>query len=108
MDRCGIRLHGCNQRMSDLVVGYNKFLFLGEHTVLLLVTSNDYLNALLHICLRGKFSSVADSPQCRFIHNVRQLGSGCPGCSLGDLAEIHIVGYLDLLCVYFQYLLTSL
>ena len=70
MDRCGICLHGSYQRMANLMVGNDQLLFLGKHTVLLLVSCYDYLNALLHICLCGKLSSVTDSSQCRFIYNV--------------------------------------
>lgn len=45
---------------ADLVVGNDQFLFVGHDLILLLVSGDDNLNALLQIRLGDEFSSITD------------------------------------------------
>ena len=102
VNRSGIRLHRCDESMSDLVVGDDKLLLLRENAALLLVSGDNYLYTLLHIRLRCESSAVADRTERSLIHDIRKLGAGCSGRGLGDLVEIDVVRQLDLLGVNFE------
>ena len=47
----GMALQCCDECMADLVVGNDQFLFVGHDLILLLVSGDDNLNALLQIRL---------------------------------------------------------
>ena len=97
LHRGGVGLHGRHQRMANLVVGDDLLLVVGHNGILLLVTGDDHLDALLQIRLRGEAAVVPDGPQSRLVDDVGQLCAGSTGGHAGHLVEIHILGDLDLL-----------
>ena len=108
MHRRGMRLHSSHQGVSHFMVGYDQFLFIGKNLVLLLISGDNHLNAFLQICLGGKFPAVPDRPESRFIYNVSQIGAGSSRSRLGNIAEIHLIGNLDLSGMDLQDLFSSL
>ena len=56
--------------MPDLMVGYDQFLLVGKHTVLLLITGDNNLDTLLEVCLCCELTSVTDSTESCLIDDV--------------------------------------
>ena len=95
LDRGAVGLHGRDERMSDLVVGDNELLLVGQDRVLFLITRDDDLNALLHIRLIGEPSAVPDGAQGRLVDDVGKFRAGGACRHSGDLVEIDVCADLD-------------
>ena len=91
-----------NQCMSDFMIRYNQFFFCGKYLILLLISGNNRLNTLFKIRLCYKLPVLTNRPQCRFIHHIRQLRSGCPGCCSCDRVKVNVISQSDLFRMNFQ------
>ena len=97
-----VALHRGNQRMADLVVGYDLLLMIRKDCILFLVSSYDNFNALLQIRLCDNLSSAADSPQSSLVDDICKLCTRSTGGHAGDLLKVNPIRQLDLLAVYLQ------
>ena len=93
--------------MTDLVISHRPFLFVRQNRILLLITGNDNFDALFQIRLCRIGSAVTHRAQRSLIYNIRQLRPGCSGRHSGNLVEIHIIRYLDLLRMYLKNCLSA-
>ena len=107
VNRCRLGLLCGNQCMSDLMVGNDQFFLIGKNTVLLLISGDNYLDALFKVCLCGKFSALTYCTQCCFIDDVRKLCTGSSGCCFSNLIKAYGISNLNLLCMNFKDLFTS-
>ena len=101
-------LQCCDECMADLVVGNDQFLFVGHDLILLLVSGDDNLNALLQIRLGDEFSSITDGTKCCLINNVGKLSTRCTCCCSRNCVKVNIVCNLNLCRMYLQNILTTL
>ena len=87
--------------MADLVIGNYLLLLVSKDRILLLVSCDDYLDALLEVGLACSLAPVADSSESCLIYYIGKLSTGCAGCHSCDSAVVDVVLDLDLLGMYF-------
>ena len=92
-----MRLHRRYKRMPDLMIGNNKLLLIREHGILLLIPSDDNLDALLEISLIHDGAAISDSPQRCLIYYIRKLCATCTGCGTCDDIPVYRTFYLHIL-----------
>ena len=100
-------LQCCDECMADLVVGNDQFLFVGHDLILLLVSGDDNLNALLQIRLGDEFSSITDSTECCLVDHIGKFCTRSTGCHTCDRIVIDIVAHADVFRMDFQDFLTA-
>ena len=98
-NRSGVRLHGCNERVTDLVVCDGLLFLVGKHRVLLLVACDDDLDGLFKARLRHDRAVIAHCAKGSLVDHIRQLCTRSAGGHTRDGVEVHIVCGLDLLRV---------
>ena len=101
-------LHRCHQRVSDLMIGDDQFLFICQNSVLLLVSRNDDFNALLKVGLVGKFSAVPHRAESRFIYDIGKFRAGSACCHPRYFVKIDVLAALDLPGVNLEDILPAL
>jgi hypothetical protein len=74
--------------MPDFVIGHDAFFLIGQNGIFLLVAGDDDFHTFLKISLTGGGTTIADSPQGRFIDDVGQFRAGGAGSQTGDRREI--------------------
>ena len=94
--------------MADLVIGYDPLLFVGEDGVLLLISGDDGLDALLQVRLGHQLPAVPHRSQGGLVDDVGQLRAGCAGGHPGHGGKVHVLRQLDLLGVDLQNFLPPL
>ena len=104
----GVRLQCGDERVADLVVGDRPLFLVGEDGIFLLITRDDDLDALLKVGLRGKAPAVAHGAQRGLVDDVCKLCARGAGGHARDLAEVHVLGDLDLAGVHLEDLLAAL
>ena len=103
-----MRLQCGDERVADLVVGDRPLFLVGEDGIFLLITRDDDLDALLKVGLRGKAPAVAHGAQRGLVDDVCKLCARGAGGHACDLAEVHVLGDLDLAGVHPEDLLAAL
>ena len=106
-NRSGMALQCCDECMADLVIGNDQFLFVGHDLILLLVSGDDNLNALLQIRLGDEFSSITDSTECCLVDHIGKFCTRSTGCHTCDRIVIDIVAHADVFRMDFQDFLTA-
>ena len=100
-------LQCCDECMADLVIGNDQFLFVGHDLILLLVSGDDNLNALLQIRLGDEFSSITDGTECCLVDHIGKFCTRSTGCHTCDRIVIDIVAHADVFRMDFQDFLTA-
>ena len=102
LHRRGMGLLRRDQRVADLMIGDDLFLMVRQDGILLLVSGDDHLDALLQIRLGHHLPAVAHRAQSGFVDDVGKLRAGSAGGHAGDHGKVHIGIYLHLFRVHLQ------
>ena len=94
--------------MADLVIGDRALLGIRQDGVLLLVASDDDLDALLEIRLRHLAAARAHSAQRALVDDVGELCARGTGGHARDRVEVDIVCHADLFCMDLEDILAPL
>ena len=108
VNRSRFCLFGCDKCMSNFMIGYDQFLFIRKNTIFLLVSCNNYFNAFFKVCLRSKFTSVANCTKCCFIDNIGKFRTRSSGSCLCNIIKSNSICNLNFLCMNFQNLFSTL
>ena len=74
--------------MTDLVVGNDLLLVVGQYRGLALLTGDDDLHRLLKIVLRGALSTLANGAQSALVDDIGQVGARGTGRGAGDRGQV--------------------
>ena len=87
--------------VTDLMIRYNEFFFIGENSVFLLISGNNNFYTFFHICLRDELTIVTDSTKGSFIYNISKFSTGGAGSSFGNSSIIDVISNTNFLGMYF-------
>ena len=100
VDRSRVTLAGCDEGMSDLMVGYDTSLIFGNSRILSLIACDDGLHAFLHIFLADHLAVHADGTKGCLINDIGKLCSACTGCRPGDRIKVYRFIHADIAGMY--------
>ena len=100
--RLAALLQSGDQSVTHFVIGNQPLFSIGQHGILLFCAGDDYLKGHQQIFLIHCLPALPHRPQRGFVDEVGKVSAHSAGGGLGQFAQIHILGQLDLPGMNFQ------